>query len=510
MPYKDPKRRAEWQKGYRQRKVNVDRAELERLKLEGQRTPDIKATLKQLYDISEFNQEAFDGFMKRPYTTMPKSEGEWYLIVPKFLGLEYGWLYQSDENYNIFIINRYVSWLTPLPEDLRDEINIKVPDLDVKLHGNIAEYDPSKQDEFRRKYSGYTFKHLEPGKAQIKSTSVFDLASRLIREGILPFTPNNVQSDDLSDSRAMVELRDYQEEAWKKFLEYGAVGIYWPPGAGKMFISLYALAKLRGPKLIVVPSLTLKEEWERKTRALLPGERQREIEITTYQGASKFFNRKNPFTLIVFDEAQHLPANTYGRLSNVNAKYRLGLSATPFREDGRTDLIFALTGFPMGLDWKDYLESGIIHRPKATCYIVKDLPAKKSLSVKLVNEAKGRTIIFSDQLDLGREMSRILNVPFINGESKNRLSTIASNRISVVSRVGDEGLDITDLESVIEIGFLFGSRRQELQRFGRLLHSRYKGRYIIVMTKQEYNDYKKRLLALFEKGFEVDIKEVRS
>ena len=86
--------------------------------------------------------------------------------------------------------------------------------------------------------------------------------------------------------------------------------------------------------------------------------------------------------------------------------------------------------------------------------------------------------------------------------------TISQNKTTVISRVGDEGLDITNLETVIEIDFLFGSRRQELQRFGRLLHSRYRGKYVIIMTKEEYVNYRKRLLSLFEKGFEVDVQEV--
>lgn len=253
----------------------------------------------------------------------------------------------------------------------------------------------------------------------------------------------------------------------------------------------------------------LKEEWERKIKALLPYERQREIQISTYVSARKFMASQKGFDLIIFDEAQHLPANSYGPLSNIKAKYRLGLSATPFREDGRTDLIFALTGYPVGLDWKVYLDSGVIKRPRALCYIVPTQTAKKDLTAALIRDSKGKLLVFCDSLKLGKEVAASLDLPFINGESRNRLATIARNRASVISRVGDEGLDITNLETVIEIDFLFGSRRQELQRFGRLLHSRYKGKYIIIMTKEEYSSYRKRLLSLFEKGFEVDIQEVR-
>ena len=476
--------------------------------MRGLTKPLLISSLQDIYKLRDINEESFDHFLKKPYTVMPKSEGEWYLIVPKFTNLEYGWLFQSDDVYNIFIINRYVSWLTPIPDDLKSDINMQPPELDVRLDGTIATYDLSKEDMFKRKFRGTVRKYIEPGKAEISKSSIFDVKSRLIREGILPFLPSAVDPNDLTDLETKVELRDYQEIAWKPFLEYGAIGIYWPPGAGKMFISLYALTKLNGRKLVVVPSLTLKEEWERKIRAFLPMQRQREVEIVTYVSARKFLNSSKGFDFIVFDEAQHLPANSYGVLSNIEAKYRMGLSATPFREDGRTDLIFALTGYPVGLDWGIYLNSGIIHRPKATCYVVQNQASKKDLTKKLVEEARGKLIIFSDSLKLGKEIAANLGIPFVNGESKNRLQTIAQNRATVISRVGDEGLDITNLETVIEIDFLFGSRRQELQRFGRLLHSRYRGRYIIIMTKEEYVNYRKRLLSLFEKGFEVDVREV--
>lgn len=510
MPYKDPQKMKEYMRKYRKDKVYVNPDKLSNTAIvEGLRKPEnIGATLQEMYNFSEFNQEHFDSFMKRPYTVMPKSEGEWYLIVPKFSGLEYGWLFHSDEIYNIFIINRYVSWLTPLPEDIKDEIDIKEPELDVKIHGNIAEYDPEKQDLFKKKFRESIYRKIGPGKSQIIQDQVFKLTAQLIREGVKPYTENPVDRKYFSDSEPIVELRDYQEFAWQKFLEYGSVGIFWPPGGGKMFISLYALARLQGPKLIIVPSLTLREQWEEQINIWVPPERRHEIEITSYISAKKYQGKTNPYTLTIFDEAHYLPANTYGPLSNINTLYRMGLSATPFREDGRTDLIFALTGFPVGMDWKEYIDSGLIHRPKATCYITKNMTAKKDLALELSGKTRGKSLVFVDKLEIGKELASKMNIPFVYGNSKNRLQTIRNNRRTVVSRVGDEGLDITDLESVIEVDFLFGSRRQEMQRFGRLLHSRYKGKYVIIMTKNEYNSYKKRLLALFEKGFEVDIRRL--
>lgn len=93
----------------------------------------------------------------------------------------------------------------------------------------------------------------------------------------------------------------------------------------------------------------------------------------------------------------------------------------------------------------------------------------------------------------------------MSGESSKRLEVIEEAETSVVSRVGDEGLSIKDIERIIEIDFLFGSRRQEGQRMGRLFHGEGKGEHIILMSNKEFEDHSKRLYAIYEKGFKIQI-----
>ena len=65
--------------------------------------------------LSNVDQDALKGFFKKPYVIMPterKRENEWYLVVPKFLDVQIGWLHKVTEGFNIFLINRYVDWLT--------------------------------------------------------------------------------------------------------------------------------------------------------------------------------------------------------------------------------------------------------------------------------------------------------------------------------------------------------------------------------------------------------------
>ena len=208
--------------------------------------------------------------------------------------------------------------------------------------------------------------------------------------------------------------------------------------------------------------------------------------------------------MVIFDECQHLPANTFSKFATLNTKYRIGLSATPYREDGRTDFIFALTGFPIGLSWDNLIELGVLEIPDIRCYIVLDWKAKENKLKELLSQDK-KTIIFCDSIQKGNRLSKDLGIPFIHGGTSKRIEAIKKADVSIVSRVGDEGLSIAEIQRVIEIDFLFGSRRQEGQRLGRLFHGDERGEHIILMTEKEFEDYGKRLYAITEKGFKVEV-----
>jgi DNA excision repair protein ERCC-3 len=213
----------------------------------------------------------------------------------------------------------------------------------------------------------------------------------------------------------------------------------------------------------------------------------------------------NEYVLTIFDEHQHLPANTYARLALIKTRYRIGTTATPWREDGRIDLIFALTGFPLGLSWEEFLKMKVIAKPYIELIIVPNITQKFSILDELVKEHQDKTMIFCDSINLGKRISSKHGIPFVYGATARRLQIIERNPVTVVSRVGDEGIDITDLKTIIEFDFLFGSRRQEAQRMGRLLHSRFKGGHYILMTSEEFERYKKRLYSLYERGFQIKI-----
>jgi superfamily II DNA or RNA helicase len=207
---------------------------------------------------------------------------------------------------------------------------------------------------------------------------------------------------------------------------------------------------------------------------------------------------------ILTHNCHRLPAPMWSRFATLQTKYRLGFSATPYREDGREDLIMALTGYPVGLSWEQFLIARSIRKPRVICKVVSTDREKTTVLEDLL-KVPLKTLIFVELIASGERIKKQFNLPFIYGATKDRLDIISKNLVTVVSRVGDEGISIKDLERTIEVEFLGKSRRQEAQRAYRLLHSvREDIVHIVIMTVKELDEFGKRFLALEEKGFKVE------
>jgi DNA excision repair protein ERCC-3 len=451
----------------------------------------------EIGDVVE--KDSFLHFFKNPYAVIPFGKNKVLVAVPKFVkNFQVGWLWKETDSFYIYQFDQYSAWLGDAPADLLEAINFK-RGLAIQIDGNVITFDEEGRKDVKEKLRD-DLSEIGESSAKIKRGHIFDVIATAVENGCLPFKPRKVSADDLRPQTSKIKLRSYQKTAVDRFMETGAVGVFHPTGAGKSFISLYLLDVVKGKKQIIVPTTTLVEQWKYYIEANVPHAKA-ETRIVTYSG---WRETEEDYALTIYDECQRLPADTFSRIAVIKTKYRIGLSASPHREDGRESYIFALTGFPVGLNWQEYMRTtGRAYHP-INVHVVRSSSSKLRKLKELLDYSK-KTLIFCDTIEIGKAISRDLGVPYIYGETSNRLREIEENKVVCVSRVADLGVSIKDLRRVIEVDFLFGSRQQELQRTGRLMHADHPERHDIIMTEAEMQKYGKRLWALQEKGFTIKV-----
>jgi superfamily II DNA or RNA helicase len=139
----------------------------------------------------------------------------------------------------------------------------------------------------------------------------------------------------------------HQREALDAWVGAGGTGlVVLPTGSGKTQLAVLAMESRRRSALVVVPTLDLMNQWYDILRSTfgcavgLVGGGYHEIlplTVTTYDSAHLHMERfGHRFGLVVFDECHHLPSEAYATAARMClAPYRLGLTATPERNDGR-------------------------------------------------------------------------------------------------------------------------------------------------------------------------------
>jgi DNA excision repair protein ERCC-3 len=326
----------------------------------------------------------------------------------------------------------------------------------------------------------------------------------------------DLETGDPIDVDLHVGLRDYQREWVDAFMEKKAGVLVGPPGSGKTVAGMGVLEAVGGETLILVPGRELAVQWrEELVKHTTLSEEQigeyhggvkqiRPVTIATYQTAgmdrhrSLFDSRR--WGLIIYDEVHHIPSRVYRRSADLQAKHRLGLSATPVRESDDESEIFTLIGPPIGTDWTKLFEAGYVQEPEVEIryvpwrddesqneYAAADGRERHTIAASnpakidetrylLAQHDDAKALVFVDWLDQGRDISEALDVPFISGETphweRERLFERFREgelRTLVVSRVADEGIDLPNAELAIVASGLGGSRRQGAQRAGRTM-----------------------------------------
>ncbi|MFD7073166.1 DNA repair helicase XPB [Nocardioides sp. NPDC057577] len=316
-------------------------------------------------------------------------------------------------------------------------------------------------------------------------------------------------------------LRPYQSEAAESFWHGGSGVVVLPCGAGKTLVGAAAMAHAQATTLILVTNTVSARQWKdelvRRT-SLTPDEigeysgsvkEIRPVTIATYQVLTT--RRKGAYPhlelldardwgLVVYDEVHLLPAPIFRMTANLQARRRLGLTATLVREDGREGDVFSLIG-PKRYDapWKDIEAQGWI--APADCVEVRvTLPADERLvyataepderyriascthhKIDVVKEivashAGKPTLVIGQYLEQLDEIAASLDAPVIEGktsvkERQRLFDAFRSGEVDllVVSKVANFSVDLPSAEVAIQVSGAYGSRQEEAQRLGRLL-----------------------------------------
>lgn len=157
-------------------------------------------------------------------------------------------------------------------------------------------------------------------------------------------------------ARVRREPRPYQAEALQAWTRAGGRGVVvLPTGAGKTQVALMAIDAKERSTLVVAPTLDLVRQWHDQLENVFGGPigvigggsyDVQSLTVTTYDSAYLHMEHLGArFGLLVFDECHHLPGTSYALAARLSlAPFRLGLTATPERTDGRDADLVALVG----------------------------------------------------------------------------------------------------------------------------------------------------------------------
>jgi DNA excision repair protein ERCC-3 len=353
------------------------------------------------------------------------------------------------------------------------------------------------------------------------------------------------------------ELRPYQDQAAESFWYGGSGVVVLPCGAGKTIVGAAAMARARATTLILVTNTVSARQWRdeliRRTSLTADeigeysGSRKqiRPVTIATYQVVTtkrggvhphlELFDARD-WGLVIYDEVHLLPAPVFRMTADLQARRRLGLTATLVREDGREGDVFSLIG-PKRFDapWKDIEAQGwiapadcievrvtlseaermayAVAEPDVRYRLASTADSKTDLVVELVEKHRGTpTLVIGQYVDQLEDLAARLNAPLITGDTtvrqRERLYEAFRTgelELLVVSKVANFSIDLPSAQVAIQVSGAFGSRQEEAQRLGRLLRpkSGLTARFYAVVARDtvdaDFAAHRQRFLA--EQGY---------
>lgn len=241
-------------------------------------------------------------FLAKPYLVRPLGNGQYELIVPRFIGFRAGWPVRHDGAYTVYRVSRFIHMLSPLPDWLASELGLGAPAFRGTLEDNVLTVTQGDAAAVAERLGGSkAIVRREGNRLYLRPASRFDILRAIIREeGFLPYEPRPVSAnlrrtpETAQDERGRPAfvLRPHQQRDYDRFLETSAVSVFSRPQTGKSYLPLQACAELKGPKLVLCPRRTLAEQWRARLELYLTPQAAGEVVVATYQGARKHLARE--------------------------------------------------------------------------------------------------------------------------------------------------------------------------------------------------------------------------
>ncbi|NQV37212.1 MAG: DEAD/DEAH box helicase [Candidatus Marinimicrobia bacterium] len=318
-------------------------------------------------------------------------------------------------------------------------------------------------------------------------------------------------------------LRDYQIKAKEAFIKREQGVIVVPCGGGKTIVAMSIMDEVKEPTLIIVHTIDLLNQWVDNLKEKLgienigiisgPTNTLENVTVSTIQSLRNHPNLtqlSTDFGMVILDEAHHVPADTFRKVLNqFQSKYRLGLSATPNRADGLTDILYHTIGRKVyEVDYPYLIDNGFLIKP--TYKVIRTgfdfNPQKQTPSGRmildwhrmakhLISQPTRNELIYSvifkthTRGELALILSgRVDHLKMMYGTLKDKYrcailigATKKKERIEILKKaraeeldilfsanVSDEGLDMPNLKRVY-LTFPNKSESKVIQRIGRIL-----------------------------------------
>jgi DNA excision repair protein ERCC-3 len=380
-----------------------------------------------------------------------------------------------------------------------------------------------------------------------------------------------MQLRELTRGGLPFKVRDYQRQAADAFYAGGDVRggsgvIVLPCGSGKTIVGIASMTLMQRSTLVLTTGITAVKQWHRE---ILDRTDLKDDQVAEYTGESKdiapvtlatyqilthrndkdgeyphfhLFDQRD-WGLIIYDEVHLLPAPVFRVTANIQARRRLGLTATLIREDGREGDVFTLIG-PKKFDvpWRELETRGWI--AEASCHevrvalpesqrmeyavaeqrekyrIASENSAKEDVVGKLLKRYQNsRVLIIGQYLKQLRHLRDRFGLPLITGSTTNTEREQLYNQFRsgevrhlILSKVGNFALDLPDANVLIQVSGTFGSRQEEAQRLGRILRPKTSSEIahfytLVTRDTRELDFAHHRQLFLTEQGYSYSILE---